>query len=65
MRSLHPIGALMADEQTPLPPLVLNCPRCGTRLAYVRADGDIEVYQCPNDGVVLLPPDGRVRVVLQ
>jgi uncharacterized Zn finger protein (UPF0148 family) len=52
------------SDWRPIEPLRLNCPRCGEKLLYVREDGDVSVYHCPNDGVVLHPPDGRVRVVI-
>jgi hypothetical protein len=42
----------------------LNCPKCGAKLVFIRADEDVSVYQCANDGMVLLPPNGRLRVVV-
>jgi len=45
-------------------PLRLNCPMCGEKLTYKQTEGDVRVYHCQNDGVVLLPPDGRVHVVI-
>ena len=45
-------------------PLPLNCPMCGEKLVFVRNDGAVGVYQCANDGLVLHPPDGDVRVVV-
>jgi hypothetical protein len=49
-------AGLMAD-----PGLALNCPTCGTPLVYLRTDNDTHVYRCPRHGLMLLPPDGRVR----
>lgn len=47
----------------PLPTdIPLNCPACGARLAFVRAEGDIAVYRCPKDGAVVLPPNGRIQL---
>ena len=45
-------------------PLQLNCPRCGEKLTHVWTNDDVHVYQCPNDGVVVVPPDGRIRVAI-
>ena len=42
----------------------VKCPRCGKQLTYLRADGDVTVYQCPNDGTVRLPPNGPIYVVV-
>ena len=39
----------------------INCPICGALLVYVRAEADTCVYQCPRHGVLVLPPDGRIR----
>ena len=40
----------------------MNCPRCGTRLEYVRKRGESHVLLCYDDGIVILPPNGRVFV---
>jgi hypothetical protein len=40
----------------------LNCPKCGARLVFVRTDGDTNFYDCFKDGVVILPPHGRLLV---
>ena len=37
---------------------------CGEKLTYMQTEGDVKVYHCATDGVVLLPPDGHVRVVI-
>jgi hypothetical protein len=57
-------GFAMGDQEVTPAPLALNCPKCGSPLAYVREDRDVAICHCPNDGMVLLPPDGRVRVVI-
>ena len=44
-------------------PLALNCPKCGEKLTYLRNDGEVGVYHCPNDGMVKYPPNGHVYVV--
>ena len=57
----------MAERQQPrrtINPLPLICPRCGEKLTYVREDGDVRVYYCPNDGLVLHPPNGGIHVVI-
>ena len=41
----------------------LICPTCGAPLTYVRVDGMTLIYQCAKDGVVTLPPDGRLKVL--
>ena len=43
------------------PDFPLNCPYCGAPLAYVRTEGDTHVYRCQRHGLLILPPDGRVR----
>jgi len=40
----------------------LNCPKCGNRLEYVRRDDELHIFLCYNDGVVILPPSGRIYV---
>ena len=51
-------------SRPPLPTDVsLNCPACGTRLIYVRSDGDTVYYRCPKDGAVVMPPNGRIKVL--
>ena len=47
-----------------VPPIPLNCPSCGEKLTHVWTSDRIEVYHCPNDGVVVVPPDGPIRVVV-
>jgi len=37
---------------------------CGEKLTYKQTDGEVRIYHCQNDGVVLLPPNGRVHVVI-
>jgi len=57
----------LAERQQPrrtVDPLPLNCPQCGEKLTYVRQGGDVSVYYCPNDGLVLNPPNGRIHVVI-
>jgi len=41
----------------------LICPTCGSPLTYVRADSLTLIYECEKDGVVALPPDGRLKVL--
>ena len=41
----------------------LICPTCGAPLTYVRADGTTLIFRCEKDGVVALPPDGRLKVL--
>jgi uncharacterized C2H2 Zn-finger protein len=48
------------DSQLPL-----NCPTCGAPLAYVRADGETHIYRCPRHGLLMRPPDGRIRPMPQ
>jgi hypothetical protein len=43
----------------------MNCPLCGAPLVYLRSHGDTHFYRCPRNGVLILPPDGRVRQVPQ
>jgi hypothetical protein len=40
----------------------VNCPKCGSRLAYVRTQDETHFYRCARHGTVILPPDGRVRL---
>jgi hypothetical protein len=56
----------MADDDTPPLPtnIPMNCPRCGAPLLFVRANGNVAIYLCATDGMVLLPPNGRIRVVV-
>jgi hypothetical protein len=46
----------MADPGVPM-----NCPLCGARLTYLRTDGETYVYHYLRHGVLILPPDGRLR----
>jgi len=43
------------------PGVQLNCPLCGARLVYLRTEGETHIYHCLRHGVMLLPPDGRIR----
>ena len=46
----------------PLPSnIVLNCPYCGKRLVNVPSDNALAFYECATDGLLVLPPDGRLR----
>lgn len=46
----------------PLPTdIPLNCPKCGQRLTNVPSDNVLAFYECPRDGLFVLPPDGRLR----
>lgn len=45
-------------------PVPLNCPRCGEQMVHVRNEGAWGIYKCSNDGVVLHPVDGKIRIVL-
>lgn len=48
-------------EVPPLPTDVrINCPICGAPLAYVRSEGDVAYYRCPKDGLMVMPPNGRI-----
>ncbi len=42
------------------PGFPLNCPKCGTRLVYIRTDGDTHFYRCPRHGSLILPPDATL-----
>ena len=44
----------------PDPGVPLNCPRCGERLVYQTTHAETHIYSCPNDGYMVLSPDGRV-----
>jgi hypothetical protein len=46
----------MADPGFPI-----NCPACGAPLVYIRTEGDRHFYRCHRHGVLVLPPDGRLR----
>ena len=47
---------------TPLPTdIPLNCPYCGAKLVNVPSDTSVAFYECPKDGLLVLPPDGRLR----
>ena len=56
------------SKRMPDPQFPLKCPKCGTPLVYVRSEGPADIYQathfyrCRNNGVVILPPSGIVRV---
>jgi hypothetical protein len=39
----------------------VNCPYCGQRLTLVPSDGPTAYYACPKDGLLVLPPDGRIK----
>jgi hypothetical protein len=41
--------------------LPVNCPYCGQRLTLVPSDGPTAYYACPKDGLLVLPPDGRIK----
>lgn len=48
----------------PLPSDVpVNCPHCGAVLAFVRTTDQTQIYRCPVLGLLMLPPDGRMRQV--
>lgn len=55
----------MPEDRKPEAPLgaglPLNCPYCGQKLVSVPSDGPTVYYQCVNDGLLILPPDGRMR----
>jgi len=53
----------MTDSQKP-PQVSLSCPNCGEKLTHVWTNDRIEVYHCSNNGVVVLPPGGPMRVVI-
>ena len=46
---------LTADEARKLP---LNCPYCGQRLRYVKAEGGGYLYRCARDGWMRLTDRG-------
>jgi hypothetical protein len=39
----------------------MNCPLCGAPIVCVRSQGDTHYYRCDRHGVLVLPPDGRIR----
>lgn len=46
----------------PLPTdIPLNCPYCGLKLVNVPSDSAQAFYECPKDGLLILPPNGRLR----
>ena len=45
------------------PEIPINCPYCGAALIYVRTEGGTHYYRCDRHGMLMLPPDGRVRQV--
>lgn len=54
----------MATPQ-PMPPLLLlTCPSCSEKLTYVWTTEAVEVYHCPNNGVVLRQPNGLLQLVI-
>lgn len=51
----------MAEQPLRLPAnLAIYCLYCGQRLALVPSDGLTVYYECPKDGLLVLPPDGRM-----
>jgi hypothetical protein len=52
------------------PGITVNSPYCGAQLTYLRTEGEgtegeTFVYRCPRHGVLILPPDGRIRSLPQ
>jgi tRNA(Ile2) C34 agmatinyltransferase TiaS len=45
--------------------LPLNCPTCGAAMSFVRSEGETLIYRCPRHGLLMLPPDGRIRPLPQ
>lgn len=41
--------------------IAINCPYCGAALVYLRTEGETHYYRCSRHGVLILPPDGRIR----
>jgi hypothetical protein len=44
----------------------VNCPYCGACLTHLRTEGagtesETFVFRCPRHGVLILPPDARIR----
>ena len=44
----------------------VNCPLCGAQFTYMRTedagnDAETFLFRCPRHGVLILPPDGRIR----
>jgi len=39
----------------------LNCPYCGAKLVNVPSVTAVAFYECPKDGLLVLPPHGRMR----
>jgi hypothetical protein len=44
----------------------VNCHLCSARLTHLRTEGagtekETFVFRCPRHGVLILPPDGRIR----
>jgi hypothetical protein len=54
----------MIDTKNGRPPLPadipINCPYCGQKLVLVPSDGPTAYYQCTKDGLLVLPPSGRL-----
>jgi len=42
----------------------LSCPTCSAKLTYLGTNDQVGLYNCPNDGLVMHFPDGRVQVVV-
>ena len=46
----------------PLPTdIPLNCPFCGAKLTNVPSDTSVAFYECPKDGLLVLPSDEKLR----
>jgi ribosomal protein S27E len=54
----------MATPQPMPPPLLLTCPSCSEKLTHVWTTEAVEVYHCPNNGVVLRQPNGLLQLVI-
>ena len=53
-------GSTLHDPTVPL-----NCPYCAARVKHERTEGETHYYTCARDGTLILPPEGRLRRVLQ
>jgi len=53
-RKIRPVKA---DPNFPV-----SCPHCGRKLVYRRTEDATHFYRCERNGMLILPPDGRVRV---
>ena len=48
----------------PDPGFPVHCPHCGETLVYDHSEGDTHFYRCPHHEVLVLLPDGRIRMLI-